>query len=145
LEGFVEHDLPQLGSLPVPVFVSVMASDRDSFATPVERRHALGTVAGFELNISCPNVKSGLIVRENPAEAEALTARLRPLTGKPMIVKLTPNTAAPEEVARAVEAAGADAVSLINTIKSAPRHPRTLAPWLGAGSGGLSGDAVRPV
>jgi len=66
-----------------------------------------------------------------PEEAAALVQRLRPLTGKPLIVKLTPNTASPAAVAAAVGAAGADAVSLINTLRAAALHPRTREPWLG--------------
>ena len=70
---------------------------------------------------------------------------MRPLTAKPLIVKLTPNMAAPEDVALAAEGAGADAVSLINTLKATAIAPGTDEPWLGAGSGGLSGPAIRPV
>ena len=98
----------------------------------------------LELNVSCPNVHSGLIVGEQPGETSALMSALRPLTAKPLIVKLTPNVADPAAIAIAAEQAGADAVSLINTIKAAP----LLAdgrPWLGAGSGGLSGPAVRTI
>jgi dihydroorotate dehydrogenase (NAD+) catalytic subunit len=80
-----------------------------------------------------------------PAEAAALLERLRPLTGKPLIVKLTPNTASPAAVAQAVAAAGADAVSLINTLRAMALHPHTREPWLGGVTGGMSGPAVRAV
>jgi dihydroorotate dehydrogenase (NAD+) catalytic subunit len=90
-------------------------------------------------------VKSGLIVGEQPSETAGLLEALRDLTTKPLIVKLTPNTAAPEAVAAAAEGAGADAVSLINTLKATAIAPGGTDPWLGAGSGGLSGPAVRPV
>jgi dihydroorotate dehydrogenase (NAD+) catalytic subunit len=102
-------------------------------------------VAALELNVSCPNVKSGLIVGEQPAETLLLLREIRDLTEKPLIVKLTPNVADPSAVAIAAEEGGADAVSLINTMKAAPIDPATLAPWLGAGRGGLSGPAVRPI
>jgi dihydroorotate dehydrogenase (NAD+) catalytic subunit len=95
----------------------------------------------IELNVSCPNVHSGLIVGEQPAETEAL----RPLTEKPLIVKLTPNMANPESVAVAAEEGGADAVSLINTLKASAIDPATGRPALAAGHGGLSGPAVRPI
>jgi dihydroorotate dehydrogenase (NAD+) catalytic subunit len=142
-EGFLEHDLPQLARLPVPLMVSVMATSAEEFADIVEAVAARAEVAAIELNVSCPNVHSGLIVGEQPVETQALLGRLRPLTDKPLIVKLTPNVADPAAIAAAAEAAGADAVSLINTIKAAP----LLAgrPWLGAGSGGLSGPAVRTI
>jgi dihydroorotate dehydrogenase (NAD+) catalytic subunit len=90
-------------------------------------------------------VKSGLIVGEQPAETLALCETLRPLTEKPLIVKLTPNTADPAAVALAAEQGGADAVSLINTLRATALDPATGTAWLGAGSGGLSGPAVRPI
>jgi dihydroorotate dehydrogenase (NAD+) catalytic subunit len=144
LDGFLEHDLPKLAELPVPLIVSVMATSRDEFAHLVDAVGAREEVAALELNISCPNVKSGLIVGESPDEAFALLDRLRPLTGKPLIVKLTPNVS-PAPVAVAVAEAGADSVSLINTIRAAAMDPQGGGPWLGAGSGGLSGAAVRAV
>ena len=145
LEGFLAADLPQLATLPVPLCVSVMASSAEDFARLVDGVAARDEVAAVELNVSCPNVKSGLIVGEQPAETQALCELLRPLTAKPLIVKLTPNCADPAAVARAAEEGGADAVSLINTVRAAGIDARTLEPWLGAGSGGLSGPAVRAV
>jgi len=114
LEGFLEHDLPQLGELPVPLIVSVMATERAGFERLVSAVAEREEVAAVELNVSCPNVKSGLIVGEQPGETLALCEALRPLTGKPLIVKLTPNTGDPAAVAEAAVRGGADAVSLIN-------------------------------
>ena len=145
LEGFLVQDLPQLAELPVPLVVSVMATDRDGFSRLVAGVGGRDEVAAIELNVSCPNVKSGLIVGEQPAETLALCEALRPLTEKPLIVKLTPNTGDPAAVALAAEEGGADAVSLINTLRATGLDPGTREPWLGAGSGGLSGPAVRPV
>jgi dihydroorotate dehydrogenase (NAD+) catalytic subunit len=145
LEGFLEQDLPRLAELPVPLVVSVMATDRDGFSRLVAGVGGRDEVAAIELNVSCPNVKSGLIVGEQPAETLALCEALRPLTEKPLIVKLTPNTGDPAAVALAAEEGGADAVSLINTLRATGLDPGTREPWLGAGSGGLSGPAVRPV
>ena len=144
LDGFLELDLPQLAELPVPLIVSVMATSAEEFIAMIEPLSERDEVDAFELNISCPNVHSGLIVGEQPAEARALLEQLRPHTGKPLIVKLTPNVADPAAVAVAAEAGGADAISLINTIKAAPLGPDG-EPWLGAGSGGLSGPAVRTI
>ena len=143
LEGFLIHDLPQLACLSVPLCVSVMAQSSDGFATLVERVGSRKEVAAIELNVSCPNVKSGLIVGEQPAEIVALLEQMRPRSEKPLIVKLTPNVADPAAIAAAAEAGGADAVSLINTLRAGGLDPQTLRPWLGAGSGGLSGPAVR--
>ena len=145
LTGFLESDLPRLAVLPVPLIVSVMATSREDFARLVAGVAERDEVAAVELNVSCPNVHSGLIVGEEPGETEGLVQSLRPLTGKPLIVKLTPNVADPAAVAAAAESAGADAVSLINTLKATGIDPVTLRPWLGAGRGGLSGPAVHAV
>jgi len=145
LAGFLESDLPALAGLGVPLIVSVMGTSTDEFTTLVDGVAPREEVAALELNVSCPNVKSGLIVGEEPGETLALMRALRPLTAKPLIVKLTPNVAAPERVAEAAEAGGADAVSLINTLKATAIAPGRAGLWLGAGSGGLSGPAVRPV
>jgi dihydroorotate dehydrogenase (NAD+) catalytic subunit len=145
LDGFLAEDLPQLAELPVPLVISVMATGHAEFARLVKGVGERDEVAAIELNVSCPNVHSGLIVGEQPSETEALLEALRPLTGKPLIVKLTPNVAAPAEVAAAAEQGGADAVSLINTLKASAIDPATGRPGIAAGHGGLSGPAVRPV
>jgi dihydroorotate dehydrogenase (NAD+) catalytic subunit len=145
LDGFLEHDLPQLAELPVPLIVSVMGTSHDEFARLVEGVGGRAEVAALELNVSCPNVKSGLIVGESPEEALSLLQRLRPLTEKPLLVKLTPNIADPVPVALASEEGGADAVSLINTLRAVAFDPDSGDRWLGGGSGGLSGPAVRAV
>jgi dihydroorotate dehydrogenase (NAD+) catalytic subunit len=143
LEGFLADDLPQLTTLPVPLCVSVMATSHDGFRLLVDRVAGRPEVAALELNVSCPNVDSGLIVGERPSETRALVEALRPLTAKPLIVKLTPNCADPAAVAVAAEEGGADAVSLINTLRATALDNATLRPWLGGGAGGLSGPAIR--
>jgi dihydroorotate dehydrogenase (NAD+) catalytic subunit len=145
LRGFLAEDLPQLAELPVPLIVSVMATSREEFARLVEALGDRDEIAALELNVSCPNVHSGLIVGEQPAETAALVEELRPLTAKPLVVKLTPNIAEPAAVAIAAEEGGADAVSLINTLKAGAIDPLTRRPGIAAGHGGLSGPAVRPV
>ena len=145
LEGFLSEDLPKLADLPVPLCVSVMGFSRDELAELVSRVAAREEVSLIELNFSCPNVETGLIMGADPSETSRSVERLRPLTEKPLIVKLTPNATDPAAVAGAAEAAGADAVSLINTLKGMALHPRTGEPWLGAGSGGVSGPAVRAI
>jgi dihydroorotate dehydrogenase (NAD+) catalytic subunit len=144
LDGFLEQDLPELSELPVPLIVSVMGTSHDEFRRLVGGVADRPEVAGLELNVSCPNVESGLIVGQQPTETQALLHAVRPLTSKPLIVKLTPNVAEPEAVAAAAQAAGADAVSLINTLEASALDPTTLEPWLGGGGGGLSGPAIRP-
>lgn len=145
LAGFLERDLPELAELPVPLVVSVMGFSSDEVAELVGAVGARGEVAMIELNISCPNVETGLVMGADPHETARLLEEVRPLTGLPLIVKLSPGAADPAGVARAAEAAGADALSLINTLRGAASDPARGAPWLGAGSGGLSGPAVRAV
>jgi dihydroorotate dehydrogenase (NAD+) catalytic subunit len=145
LAGYLEHDLPVLARLPVPLIVNVMGFTREEVATLVEAVAERDEVAGLELNVSCPNVESGLIMGADPRETAALVERVRPLTGKPLIVKLTPNATDPAAVAQAAQAAGADAVSLVNTLRGMALHPRTGEPWLGAGTGGVSGPAIRAI
>jgi dihydroorotate dehydrogenase (NAD+) catalytic subunit len=145
LEGFLSEDLPKLAELPVPLIVSVMGTSHGEFTRLVDGVGSREEVAGLELNVSCPNVKSGLIVGESPEEARSLLRTLRPLTDKPLIVKLTPNVPDPVPVAAAAQEGGADAVSLINTLRAAAVAPGSGAPWLGGGTGGLSGAAVKSI
>ncbi len=149
LESYLEHDLPELARLPVPLVTNVMGSTAGEIAKLLERCEERPEIAALELNVSCPNVATGLDVGADPATLERVVREVRPRTTKPLIVKLTPNAADVAACARAAEAGGADAVSLINTLRalalaperrSAPRHP-----WLGGGTGGLSGPAIRAV
>jgi dihydroorotate dehydrogenase (NAD+) catalytic subunit len=144
-DGFLAHDLPELARLPIPLIVNVMGFSHDEIATLVQTFGERDEVAALELNVSCPNVESGLIMGADPREMAALLRRVRPLTRKPLIVKLTPNASDVPAVARAAEEAGASAVSLINTIRGMALHPSTGEPWLGGGTGGVSGPAIRAV
>ena len=131
LEGFLGSDLPQLAELPVPLIVSVMGFSRDELATLVTRVGEREEVALIELNVSCPNVETGLIMGANPVETARALETVRPLTTKGLIVKLTPNCASPAAVAVAAEQHGADAVSLVNTLRGMAMHPRRPGePWL---------------
>jgi dihydroorotate dehydrogenase (NAD+) catalytic subunit len=145
LEGFLARDLPELATLPVPLIVSVAGFSHDEFAALVAGVGERDEVTALELNVSCPNVKSGCVIGTEVGEMAALMSRVRPLTPKPMIVKLTPNVSDMVPVAKAAQEGGADALSLINTLRAAAVDPRTGNPWLGAGQGGLSGPAVRAV
>jgi dihydroorotate dehydrogenase (NAD+) catalytic subunit len=145
LEGYLKHDLPELAKLPVPLIVNVMGSSRAHVAELVSAFAERDEVAALELNVSCPNVETGLLMGADPAEIDALLHAVRPLTDKPLIVKLTPNATDVPAVARAAEQAGADAVSLINTLRGMALDPRTGQPWLGGTTGGVSGPAVRAI
>jgi dihydroorotate dehydrogenase (NAD+) catalytic subunit len=145
LRGYLAHDLPELQRLPVPVIVNVMGFTRDEVAELVIAFGDREGVAALELNVSCPNVETGLMMGAEPREIAALLDRVRPLTDKPLIVKLTPNASDVAAVARAAEGAGASAVSLINTIRGMALDPASGEPWLGGVAGGVSGPAVRAV
>lgn len=146
LRGYLEEDLPELACLPVPLVTNVMGATAAELCTLVEALDERDEVDALELNVSCPNVKTGLDMGADPDELAAVMREVRPRTGKPLIVKLTPNTADVAAVARAAQEAGADAVSLINTLRAYAPHPqRPSAAWLGNATGGLSGPAVRAV
>jgi len=123
----------------------VMGFSREEVGELVMAFSERSEVAALELNVSCPNVETGMLMGADPGEITALLGHVRPLTSKPLIVKLTPNASDVPAVARAAEAAGADAVSLINTLRGMAVDPVTGRPWLGAGTGGVSGPAVRAV
>jgi dihydroorotate dehydrogenase (NAD+) catalytic subunit len=146
LRGYLEHDLPELSRLPVPLVTNVMGSTAAEIAVLVEAVDARPEIDAIELNVSCPNVKTGLDIGADPVGLESVIEQVRPLTGKPLIVKLTPNASDVPAAAQAAEAAGADAVSLVNTLRAFAPHPRDAGrPWLGGGTGGMSGPAVRAV
>lgn len=145
LEGFLEHDFPFLAALPVPLIVSVMGFDHHQLARLVEAVAARDETQAIELNFSCPNVETGLIMGADPNEIRSAMEVLRPLTDRPLIAKLTPTAHDQAGVARAADESGADALSLINTLPGMALDPKTGQPWLGAGRGGQSGPAVRAV
>jgi dihydroorotate dehydrogenase (NAD+) catalytic subunit len=145
LEGFLVHDLPELARLPVPLIVNVMGSTPEEFARLITAFAERDEVAALELNVSCPNVRTGLDIGADPDATAELIGAVRPLTAKPLIVKLTPNATDVPAVASAAEQAGASAVSLINTLKGMALDPTSGEPWLGGTTGGVSGAAVRPV
>jgi len=146
LERFIDDDLPRLAGLPVPLVVSVMGFTRDELALLAARVGERDEVALVELNISCPNVETGLVMGADPTEAARAVERVRGACAKPLIVKLTPNASDPAAVAVAAEQAGADALALVNTLRGTAIDPRgTGGAWLGGGAGGLSGPAVRSV
>jgi dihydroorotate dehydrogenase (NAD+) catalytic subunit len=153
LARYMAEDLPELARLPVPLITNVMGASAAEIAELLRACDAHEQIAAVELNVSCPNVRTGLDIGADPLQLERVLREVRPALAKPLIVKLTPNCADVAECARAAAAGGADAVSLINTLRAlalAPTPARAVtsskqALWLGGGSGGLSGSAVRPV
>lgn len=153
LERYLAEDLPELARLPVPLITNVMGSTAEEISELVRACGERVEIAAIELNVSCPNVHTGLDIGSDPLQLERVLAAVRPATSKPLIVKLTPNCADVAACAVAAQEGGADAVSLINTLRAmalAPRgrdeaHGTGPKPWLGGGTGGLSGPAIRPV
>jgi dihydroorotate dehydrogenase (NAD+) catalytic subunit len=147
LAGYLAEDLPALGTLPVPLITNVMGSTMAEIAELVQACDGRAEIAAVELNVSCPNVKTGLDIGADPRQLEEVVRTVRPQTSKPLIVKLTPNAADVAACALAAQAGGADAVSLINTLRAMALEPlsRSGRPWLGAGTGGLSGPAIRAI
>jgi dihydroorotate dehydrogenase (NAD+) catalytic subunit len=145
LERFVEEKLPLFATLPCPVVANVAGGRESEYRTIVERLSPEPAIWGFELNLSCPNVEHGLAFGTEPKSVRRLTRAVRRCTGKPLIVKLTPNVTDITAVARAAQDGGADAVSCINTLIGMIIDIDAKRPVLPAGTGGLSGPAVLPV
>jgi dihydroorotate dehydrogenase (NAD+) catalytic subunit len=139
IEAFLAEIVPRLGELGVPVWVSVGGFAASDYATVCERLDGRDEVATIELNLSCPNVE------EAPETAAELVAAARQATGKTLYAKLSPATWDVAESARAVAAAGADGLSLVNTIRGLALDPSTRSPKLALGPGGYSGPALKPI
>lgn len=146
LDAFVESDLAWLATRDVPVIVNVSGHSVAEYAAVAERLDVNAAVSALEVNISCPNVDAGgMAFGMDCASAAEVTSAVRAVTAKPLIVKLSPNVTDIAEIARAVEAAGADAISLINTLLGMAVDARTRRPKLARVVGGLSGPAIKPV
>ncbi len=161
LEGYLDVDLPRLAGITtrghdpggelrdVPLITNVMGSSAAELRTLVAACEQRSEIAAIELNVSCPNVQTGLDIGADPEQLRAVLGELRDATSKPLIVKLTPNAADVPACALAAEQGGADAVSLINTLRAMALAPAANGtrprPWLGGRTGGLSGPAVRAV
>ena len=144
---FVREVLPELPWDKTPVLANIYAGDYDEFAELAAYLADQEGIAGLEVNISCPNVRAGgACFGQDPLMAARACAAVRERAGnKPVILKLTPNVTDVTEIARAVEDAGADAVSLINTLSGMAVDIRSRRPVLGNVIGGLSGPAIKPV
>lgn len=143
---FVQEKLPFLRTVDTTVIVNIAAGTMDEYCTVLGLLEEQEGVDGYEINVSCPNVREGGLTfgTSCPMTAE-ITKRLRRLTTKPLIIKLTPNVTHISEFARAVEGEGADAVSVINTVIGMAVDVRTRKPVLSTVTGGLSGPAIKPI
>ncbi|MFA5367451.1 MAG: dihydroorotate dehydrogenase [Dehalococcoidia bacterium] len=130
----------------VPVIVNIAGESVDEYAELAYKLDSVKGVSGIEVNISCPNVeRGGMEFGTSPRDAAAVTRAVKGHTSLPAIVKLSPNVTDIVEIARAVEAEGADAISLINTLRGMAIDIKAGKPFLGATTGGLSGPAIKPV
>jgi dihydroorotate dehydrogenase (NAD+) catalytic subunit len=146
LDAFIRDKLPFLKTLDVPVLANIYGTDVHAYAALAERLNDVEAIAGIEVNISCPNVKlGGVAFGADPLTASQVTQAVRAKYRGPLIVKLSPNVTDITQIAKSVEAGGADAVSLINTISGMAIDIRTRRPKLANITGGLSGPAIKPV
>jgi dihydroorotate dehydrogenase (NAD+) catalytic subunit len=143
---FVRQKLPALRKFSTAIFTNVFGYRTADYCEVVSILEDAPDIAGYELNVSCPNTThGGMYFSSDPALLEELVGLVRPLTKRPLMVKLSPNVARIEPLARAAESAGADAVSLVNTFVSLAIDAKTRRPRIGAGFGGLSGPAIKPI
>jgi dihydroorotate dehydrogenase (NAD+) catalytic subunit len=146
LERFVTEKLPFLQNIGTPVIANILGNTVDDYRQLAVRLNEVDKVAAVEVNISCPNVKEGGVAfGTDPKMAHAVTAAVRDNYQGPVIVKLSPNVTDITVLARAVEEAGADAVSLINTVLGMAIDIETCRPKLANIVGGLSGPAIKPI
>jgi len=144
-EAFLEKHLAYLLSLGTAVIVNIAGRNIDEFVAMAARLDALPQIAALELNISCPNVSGGVDFGTDPKLTADLVGRVRAACRLPVIAKLTPNVTSIVSIAEAAAAAGADAVSLVNTFQGLAVDWRRRRPVLGGGLGGLSGPAIKPL
>ena len=146
VDYFIEHIYPTISNYDTAVIVNVSGSQIEDYITTAERLNALPHIPAIELNISCPNVKEGgMAFGVTCAGASSVVRAVRAVYDKTLIVKLSPNVTDITEIARAVEAEGADAISMINTLLGMAIDAEKRRPILSTITGGLSGPAVKPV
>lgn len=145
IDAFLAHHLPYLATLGTPIIVSIAGRTAEEFIEMARQVGAAPGAAAVELNVSCPNVSGGVDFGTNPATCERLVRGCRDACALPVIAKLTPNVTSVADMARAAEAGGADAISLINTCLGMAIDWRRRRPMLGNVLGGLSGPAIKPI
>jgi dihydroorotate dehydrogenase (NAD+) catalytic subunit len=146
VQAFLRDKLPFLRQFTTPVIVNIFGGTVREFGEVARRLDDIPGIAGLEVNISCPNVaKGGVLFGVDPKMAHHVVRTVRRATQRPIIVKLTPNVTDITLIAKAVEEAGADAISLINTLMAMAIDPQTRTPLLNNIIGGLSGPAIKPV
>ncbi|MSV36075.1 MAG: dihydroorotate dehydrogenase [Bryobacterales bacterium] len=146
VRAFVTDKLPALRSIPTPVFANVFGYAVEDYVEVVRVLEDAEGLAGYELNVSCPNTKhGGVVFGVDPGLLSQVVAAVRNVAKRPLIVKLSPNVTRIEPLAKAAAEAGADALSLVNTFVALAIDAHTRRPRLGNGMGGLSGPAIKPI
>jgi len=146
LENVMKNELPYLEGFDVPVIANVAGTTTEDYVEVAEKISTAGNVKALELNISCPNVKhGGITFGTDPVVARELVEAVKKVSKVPVYVKLSPNVTDIVEIAQAVEAGGADGITMINTLVGMRLDERTGKPVIANGTGGLSGPAVKPV
>ena len=146
IEALIKEKAPIWATWSVPVIVNIAGESMEDYAQLARRLDGVRGVSGIEVNISCPNVaQGGMAFGQSPEIAAEVTRAVKAHTALPVIVKLTPNVTNITEIARAVAQAGADALSLINTVVGMAIDITQRKPFLGSTSGGLSGPAIKPI
>jgi dihydroorotate dehydrogenase (NAD+) catalytic subunit len=146
VKAFIKDKLPKLRRYAVPVIANVFGYAEEDYTEVVRALEDAEGIAAYELNVSCPNTKhGGIFFSSEPAALAGLVGQVRAVAKRPLIVKLSPNVASIQPFAKAAEEAGADALSLVNTFISLAIDIETRRPRIGAGFGGLSGPAIKPI
>jgi dihydroorotate dehydrogenase (NAD+) catalytic subunit len=145
IDAFIEQHLPYLATLPTAIVVSIAGSSHDEFVAMAAQLDGRPGIAAIELNISCPNVAHGVDFGADVGMCERLVRDIRTQSSLPILAKLTPNVTRIADIAKAAEAGGADAISLINTVLGMAIDWRKKRPLLGNVVGGLSGPAIKPI
>ena len=146
VRAFVRDKLPGLARLKTAVFANVFGDRVEDYVEVVRILDDHAGLAGYELNVSCPNTAcGGIYFSSDPVILASLVSAVKQVARRPVMVKLSPNVSAIEPLARAAEDAGADAISLVNTFIALAIDPHTRRPRLGYGFGGLSGPAIKPI
>ena len=146
IDKFIKEKMPFLKKLGIPIIVSIAAEENpDEFAILVKQLDKIKEVSAIELNISCPNQQKNKLISQDAQDTFELVGRVRKLTGKCLITKLSPNVTSIVEIAQAAQSAGSDALALINTLAGMSIDVHKRIPKLGSWVGGLSGPAIRPV
>ena len=146
VQAFVRDKLPALAKLETAVFANIFGYATEDYVEVVRVLEDHAGLAGYELNVSCPNTeRGGIYFSSDPALLSEVVSAVKRVARRPLLVKLSPNVSAIEPLARAAEASGADALSLVNTFIALAIDARTRQPRIGAGFGGLSGPAIKPI